>query len=67
MTMIWIVGRKVELPNGHLYMAEPFVAFGTNEAAQKACDMVERVSGERPMIASAPISDFGAITNGESK
>lgn len=56
MATIWIVGRKVALPNGHTYMTEPFIAFETNEAAQQACDMVERISGERPVIASAPIN-----------
>lgn len=65
MTTIWIIGRKVELPNGHTYMAEPFIAFGTNEAAQAACDMVAKVSGERPMITSAPINDFAARDPGE--
>ncbi|MGY3527303.1 hypothetical protein [Bradyrhizobium sp. USDA 4452] len=53
MPAIWIIGRKVKLPNGHEYMAEPFVAFETNEAAQGACDMIERVAGERPMIVDA--------------
>jgi len=67
MATIWIIGRKVELPNGHKYMAEPFIAFGSNEAAQEACDMIERVSGERPIITSAPINDFSAtaVSNGE--
>lgn len=50
---IWIIGRQVELPNGHKYMAEPFICFETNEDAQAACAMVERVSGKRPMIASS--------------
>jgi len=53
MSAIWIIGRKVELPNGHKYMAEPFISFETNEQAQAACDMIEKVSGERPMIADA--------------
>jgi len=47
---IWIIGRKVELPNGAAYMAEPFIAFETNQDAQAACDMIAKVSGERPMI-----------------
>lgn len=50
---IWIIGRKVTMVNGHTYMAEPFIAFETNEDAQAACDMIERVSGERPDIASS--------------
>ena len=50
---IWIIGRKVTMQNGHIYMAEPFIAFETNEDAQAACDMVEKVSGERPMIADS--------------
>jgi hypothetical protein len=53
MMAIWIIGRQVELPNGHKYLAEPFIAFETNEDAQAACDMVEKVSGERPMISSS--------------
>lgn len=56
---IWIIGRKVELPNGHTYMAEPFIAFETNEDAQAACDMIAKVSGERPMIADAAFFRHG--------
>lgn len=50
---IWIIGRQVELPNGHKYMAEPFIAFEREEDAIGACDMIMRVSGERPMISDA--------------
>jgi hypothetical protein len=65
MATIWIIGRKVELPNGHAYMAEPFIAFGSNKAAQDACDMIQKVSGERPMITDAAINDYGATHNAE--
>lgn len=47
---IWIIGRKVTMANGAYYMAEPFVCFERNEDAQAACDMIERVAGERPII-----------------
>lgn len=56
MAEIWIIGRKATLPNGHHHIAEPFIAFSTNKDAQEACDMIERVSGERPMIASASMT-----------
>lgn len=53
MSAIWIIGRRVALPNGHHYAAEPYIAFETNAQAQAACDMIEKVSGERPMIMDA--------------
>ena len=49
MSNCWIIGRKVMLGNGHEYMAEPYVVFETEEQADGACAMVERVSGERPI------------------
>ena len=52
---IWIIGRQIELPNGHKYLAEPFIAFESNADAQAACDMVEKVSGERPAITDAAL------------
>lgn len=67
MATIWIIGRKVDLPNGHTYMAEPFIAFATNKEAQEACDMVARVSGERPTITSAPLTNFAAPQNAEER
>lgn len=59
MSAIWIIGRKATLPNGHEYLAEPFIAFETNEDAQAACDMVEKVSGERPIITSGALYKMG--------
>lgn len=48
MATCWIIGRKVTLPNGHETMAEPFIVFSNEEEADAACDMVEKVSLERP-------------------
>lgn len=59
MSAIWIIGRKVELPNGHTYMAEPFIAFETNKDAQAACDMIAKVSGERLMITDSVLYRVG--------
>ncbi len=59
MGAVWIIGRKATLPNGHEYITEPFIAFETNEDAQAACDMVEKVSGERPGIASGALYKKG--------
>ena len=57
MTSIWIIGRKVTLAtNGHSYISEPFIAFPNEAEADEACDMIERVSGERPMKAEASFS-----------
>lgn len=59
MAEIWIIGRKATLPNGHEYIAEPFIAFESNVDAQAACEMVYKVSGERPMIASGALYRVG--------
>jgi len=54
MSACWIIGRKAKLvTNGHEYIAEPFLVFEREADADAACDMVERVSGERPMKAEA--------------
>lgn len=71
---IWIIGRVAELPNGHKYITEPFIAFETNEDAQAACDMIAKVSGERPGIADAAFyrkgdtarpADLSQVSEGE--
>lgn len=50
MSACWIIGRKATITaNGHEYIAEPFIVFAEEAEADAACDMVERVSGERPM------------------
>jgi hypothetical protein len=50
MSECWIIGRKVTLlATGTVYIAEPFIAFETEGQADTACDMVESVSGERPI------------------
>jgi hypothetical protein len=52
----WIIGRKATIAsNGHDYVAEPFIAFISEHDADAACDMIERVSGERPMKAEAEL------------
>lgn len=48
MASCWVIGRKVTLPNGHETMSEPFIVFESEFEADTACDMVEKVSGERP-------------------
>lgn len=62
MSTIWIIGRKATIAtNLHEYMTEPFIVFETNEDAQAACDMIEKVSGERPMIASSVLYRKGVL------
>lgn len=58
---IWIIGRKATLPNGHQYITEPFLAFESNVEAQTACDLVQKVSGERPGIASSEFYRDGEV------
>lgn len=49
MSACWIIGREATIaPNGHKYIAEPFIVFSTEAEADAACDMVQRVSGDRP-------------------
>lgn len=58
MSAIWIIGRKATIAsNGHEYLTEPFIAFETEADADAACDMVEKVSGERPMKATASLME----------
>lgn len=57
MTSIWIIGRKATIAtNFHNYIAEPFIAFESEAEADAACDMIEKVSGERPMKSEASFS-----------
>lgn len=56
---IWIIGRRVTMANLNEYMGEPFIAFETNQDAQAACDMIEKVSGERPMITDSVLYRAG--------
>lgn len=44
--MCWIIGKLVKLPNGHEYIAEPYVVFDTQEDAIAARTMIEDVSRE---------------------
>jgi hypothetical protein len=56
MSTCWIIGRKATIAgNGHEYITQPFIVFNTEAEADSACDMVERVSGERPMKADAAL------------
>ena len=49
MSACWIIGREAQLASdGHKYITEPFIVFDTENDAEAACDMIERVSGERP-------------------
>lgn len=48
MSACWVIGKKVTLINGHDHIAEPFIVFHDEDEADAACDMIERVSGERP-------------------
>jgi hypothetical protein len=60
MSDIWIIGPKATIvSNGHEYIAQPFLAFRTEAEADQACDLVERVSGERPMKVSAALMAGG--------
>lgn len=53
-TTCWIVGRKATIAtNGHEYVTGPFLVFDLEHEADSACDMVQRVSGERPMKVEA--------------
>jgi hypothetical protein len=56
MASCWIIGKKARIAaNGHEYVAEPFIVFAREDEADAACDMVERVSGERPMKAEGSL------------
>ncbi|ARQ01865.1 hypothetical protein [Pseudorhodoplanes sinuspersici] len=56
MASCWVIGRKTTLAgNGHEVLSQPFIVFETEDEADAACDMVERVSGERPMKAEAAL------------
>lgn len=52
MSICWIIGHKTTLAdNGLEMLSQPFIVFDEEAEADAACDMVERVSGERPMKA----------------
>lgn len=53
MSICWIIGRKVTMTNGHDYMAEPFIVFDDKAEAEKASNLIEKISGERPKITEA--------------
>ena len=55
---IWIIGRKLVLPD-YTCMTEPFICFEAEADAHAACDMIEKVSGERPMIADGVLYRVG--------
>lgn len=57
MSKCWIIGSKATIAsNGHEYIAEPFIVFEDERKADAACDMVERVSGTRPMKTEAALN-----------
>lgn len=50
----FIIGRKNTIAsNGHAYIGEPFIVFMHEDEAVAACDLVEKISGERPMMVPA--------------
>lgn len=56
MSDIWIIGRKATLAtNGHEYITTPFIAFHTEAEAQRAREMIEKVSGEKVMMTIAAL------------
>jgi hypothetical protein len=70
MSTIWLIGRKVTLAtNGHEYIGEPFIAFASEAEAIEACDMVEHVSGERPMMTTAAYKgkSVGKVLGGHAR
>jgi hypothetical protein len=57
---VWIIGRKATLQsNGHEYMAEPYIVFEAEIDADLACDMIEKISGERPIKTSSALYRVG--------
>lgn len=61
MTNIWIVGRRTEMAsNGHVYITEPFLAFATEQEADAAVVMVNRVGGELPIKTVAELMTVGS-------
>lgn len=55
-SVCYVVGRKaVMASNNHQYIAEPYTVFLSESDAMAAADLVERVSGERPLIVEAAL------------
>lgn len=51
MSTCWIVGRRVVIQSNSLeYVGQPFIVFETEADANEAADLVEKVSGERPIV-----------------
>lgn len=64
--VVWIIGREATiLANGHKYITEPFIVFDTEAEADAACDMVERISGERPGKATGARMSVGPFAKGD--
>lgn len=56
MKSVWIIGRKaIILANNHEYMAPPFLGYATEAEALRAREVVEKISGEKVMIAEVPM------------
>lgn len=52
MSVCWIIGRKTTLvEDGLEIISQPYIVFDDEDEADAACDMVERVTGERPIKA----------------
>lgn len=64
MSEVFLIGRRVKLPNGHEYPAQPFIAFESEVAADGAIKMIEAVSGERAMKVRAALYRHGETQDG---
>lgn len=67
MSNCWIIGKKTTLPNGHEHIAPPFVVFEVEAEAIAACDMVEKVSRERPGIEEGAFYERGTARAPKAK
>lgn len=64
MSACWIIGREATTAgNGRAYIAEPFIVFATEAEADAACDMVHRVSGERPKKVEGALYKCAAVNS----
>ncbi len=62
MGVIWIIGRKVVMQNGHEYMAQPFSVFASEPEADAAIGLITRITGEHVMKATANLVSVKNLT-----
>jgi hypothetical protein len=68
MSKCYVIGKKAKLAaNGHEYIAEPFIVFEGEGEAIGACDMVEKITGERPMQVEAALYRTGSTRGAAAK